>query len=367
MIYERLTCRLCGDRVRPVFALTPTPIANAFPARPDAGAERYRLELAQCRACAHVQVRDVVPDALLYADYRYETPAALAPELAGRARALRRAYPQARRVLEIGSNNGLFLDALLDAGFDAFGIDPAAPPQAKNAIRAPFGAEVAANLGAFDLVLANNVLAHIDDLDDVFRGIERVLAWDGALVFEVQYLPALVASGAFDMIYHEHRDYHTVAPLKAFLRRYGLRMTRADMIPEHGGSVRITADRGDLELWGPSEAPIDWSAFAELVNAAKAALLEQLDGCAPVVAFGATAKACTLIHHFGIAASIAYCVDSTPAKQGRYIAGTDILIRGMDALPPDGSPVLLTAWNHAEIIKRKYPQFDYIEPFKEIA
>ena len=365
MLRERLTCRLCGDRVAPVFALTPTPIANAFPAKPDAGAERYRLELVQCCSCAHVQVRDVVPDAVLYADYRYETPAALAPDLAARARALRRDYPQARRVLEIGSNNGLFLGALREAGFDTFGVDPAAA-ESENVIRAPFTGYLAAQLGAFDLVLANNVLAHIDDLDDVFRGIERVLAWNGALIFEAQYFPALVEAGAFDMIYHEHRDYHTVAPLKAFLRRYGLRMKRADMLPAHGGSVRITADRGDLELWGPAEKPVDWAAFTDRVNAAKASLVEQL-GAERVVAFGATAKACTLIHHFGIADRIEYCVDSTPAKQGRYIAGTDIQIEGMEALPADGSRILLTAWNHAEIIKRKYPQFDYIEPFKEIA
>lgn len=367
MLRERLTCRLCGAAVKPVFALTPTPIANAFPAKPDAGAERYRLELAQCGACSHVQVRDVVPDAVLYADYRYETPQALAGALAGRARALRAEYPQAQRVLEIGSNNGLFLEALREAGFEAFGVDPSAAPM-EHAIRAPFTQELAATLGAFDLVLANNVLAHVDDLDDMFRAIERVLAWNGALVFEVQYLPALLDAGAFDMIYHEHRDYHTIAPLKPFLRRHGLRMTSANMIPAHGGSVRITADRGTLELWGPTEYAADWGAFAARVNAAKASVREQI-GTDTVIAFGATAKACTLIHHFGLADNIAYCVDSTPAKQGRYIAGTNIKIYPTDTLPQhaDYKRILLTAWNHAEIIKKQHPTFDYIEPFKEIA
>ena len=365
MLHERLTCRLCGDSVRPVFALTPTPIANAFPAKPDAGAERYRLELAQCRSCAHVQIRDVVPDEVLYRDYRYETPQALAGALTARAKALRAEYPQARRVLEIGSNNGLFLDALRAAGFEAFGVDPAAAPM-EYAIRAPFTAELAAKIGQFDLILANNVLAHIDDLDDVFRGIALALAADGALIFEVQYLHAMVESGAFDMIYHEHRDYHTLAPLKPFLSRHGLYMADARMIDDHGGSVRVTANRGGFEYWF-TEKQIDWSAFAWRINAAKEELLRDIFD-ERVIAFGATAKACTLIHHFGIANRIIYCVDSTPAKHGRYIAGTGIEIRPPESMPArSGHRVLLTAWNHAEIIKKQYPQFDYIEPFKEIA
>lgn len=367
MMHDRLTCRLCGGIVKPVFALSPTPIANAFPGTPDRDAERYRLELAQCRDCTHVQVRDVIPDAVLYADYRYETPSALAAGLVASAHRLRAAYPNARRVLEIGSNNGLFLDALRGAGFDAFGVDPAAS-KSDYAIRAAFSNKLAWMLGEFDLVLANNAFAHIDDLNDVFLGVKKVLADKGALIFEVQYLPALITTGAFDMIYHEHRDYHTVAPLKPFLRRFGLVMTGSELIGAHGGSLRVTASRTGEEFSMPEDARIDWSSFAERINAAKASLREQM-GDDRIIAFGATAKACTLIHHYGLQDRIEYCVDSTPAKQGRYIAGTNIKIFPVETLYQSKSArrILLTAWNHAAIIKKQHPDLDYIEPFKELA
>lgn len=367
MLYERLTCRLCGGLVKTVFALSPTPIANAFPPQKDRDADCYRLELCQCTACAHVQIRDVIPDQILYTNYRYETPSATAGALVKRAHRLRDLYPEARKVLEIGSNNGLFLDALRYTGFEAFGVDPASPDR-KDALRVAWSSSLAGLLWKFDLIVANNVFAHIDDLDDVFRGIDTALSTNGSLVFEVQYLPALITTGAFDMIYHEHRDYHTLEPLKPFLRRHGLVMTGAELFGDHGGSLRVTAKRAGDEFAMPEDARIDWGAFAERINAAKTSLLEQMSDDR-IVAFGATAKACTLIHHFGLQDRIEYCVDSTTAKHGRYIAGTNIKIHPVETLYQSKSEkrILLTAWNHAEIIKNQHPEFDYIEPFKEIA
>lgn len=366
MQHERLTCRLCGGLVKPVFALSPTPIANTLRAHPDTEAVRYRLELAQCRACWHVQIRDVVPDAELYSDYRYATPGATRPAQEQRARRLAKEHPRAKCVLEIGSNNGILLHALRKEGFTALGVDPAGDHG--TSMRVAFTSALAEKLCKFDLVIANNVFAHIDDLDDVFKGIALALADDGALVFEVQYLPAMVKAGAFDMIYHEHRDYHAVAPLKPFLARHGLRMTKIDMIADHGGSLRVTARRDGVEAEWNDDSHVNWSAFAVRVNNAKAALLDQMNG-KRVIALGATAKACTLIHHFGIQDRIEYCVDSTPAKHGRYIAGTNIKIHPVETLYQSKSvkSILLTAWNHAAIIKQQHPDFDYIEPFKEIA
>jgi hypothetical protein len=245
------------------------------------------------------------------------------------------------------------------------GVDPCAP-LGIGAVGQPFTYELARKMPPVDLIVANNVLAHVDDLWDVFHGIDHLLKEDGALVFEVQYFPSMVSSGLFDMIYHEHRDYHTLNPWPRFLKRFGLVITQVDFIDTHGGSIRLFCERPgigkdvDIDI-------IDWRAFKHRIEAEKCSLLEQIHAVTgPLVAFGATAKACTLIHQLGIAERIDFCIDSTESKQYRYLPGTDIQI-----LPPDRllattkKSILLTAWNFESAIRAQYPQAHFIVPFKE--
>lgn len=352
-------CRMCFQYGRVQLALTPTPIANSFPATPDQDAKRYPLELVECLGCGHVQLADWPQ--VDWVDYRYATPDAVRPHLEDAARRLRSEYPEAKTVLEIGCNNGLYLDVLRKEGFTATGVDPST----KVGIAKPFGESVARTLEPVDLIVANNVLAHVDDLWDVFRGIDRLLKDDGALVFEVQYFPDLVKNGAFDMIYHEHRDYHTISPWVAFLKRFGLIIRRTDNISTHGGSVRITCERPGLRNWIWCNEEIDWRAFKRRIAEAKQDVLDQvLNTPGPIVAFGATAKACTLIHHFGLADLIDYAVDSTPAKQGRYIPGTAIQIHEPTAQAMNVT-FLLTAWNFEKAIRAQYPMNRFIVPFSQ--
>jgi SAM-dependent methyltransferase len=343
-----------------MLALTPTPIANSFPAEPDTHAERFPLEVQQCLRCGHVQLRQRVT--VDWVDYKYATPDANRPHLANAAKEIRFRYPHFKTALEIGSNNGLYLEELQRVGLDAYGVDPCA----KVGIAAPFSSDLAKTLPPVDLIVANNVLAHVDDLWDVFRGIDAMLKDDGALVFEVQYLPAMIESGAFDMIYHEHRDYHTLGPWVPFLKRWGLVITRIQYPETHGGSIRVFCERPGRALAVPYEE-IDWRAFKARIQRAKTQVQQQVlavDG--PIAAFGATAKATTLLHHFGLTDAITYCVDSTPAKQGRYLPGTTIPIcdpAGLRESPP--AAVLLTAWNFESVIRAQYPHLHFIVPFKE--
>jgi SAM-dependent methyltransferase len=360
VIRERTDCRLCSARVRPVFALSPTPIANNYRPHPDASADRYPLELSQCESCGHVQLRHVITG--LFDDYKYVTPSAVSTHLLPRAQRLREEYPNAERVLEIGSNNGLNLLCLRAQGFDAYGIDPAATGD-YNEVGYFSAAWAESRLvdETYDLIVANNVLAHIDDLHGVFDGIEMLLAVDGALIFEVQSFAALVAMRAFDMIYHEHLDYHTIDPLKEFIRRRGLVMTACERIPTHGGSLRVTV-RTSGEWTKETDAPTDWSGFADGVNGTKSRVRETLRG-RKVVALGAAAKATTLIHHCGIADHILYACDDTPEKQFRYIPGTDIQI--LPSVNLSGHPAFLTAWNYEKEFRAKYPNNEIINPFAE--
>ena len=343
-----------------MLALTPTPIANSFPAEPDTHAERFPLEVQQCLRCGHVQLRHRVT--VDWVDYKYATPDANRPHLANAAQEIRVRYPHFKTALEIGSNNGLYLEELQRVGLDAYGVDPCA----RVGIAEPFSQRLAETLQPVDLIVANNVLAHVDDLWDVFRGIDSLLKDDGALVFEVQHLPAMIENGAFDMIYHEHRDYHTLGPWVPFLKRWGLVITRIQYLETHGGSIRVFCERPGRALAVPYEE-IDWRAFKARIQRAKTQVQQQVlavDG--QIAAFGATAKATTLLHHFGLTEAITYCVDSTPAKQGRYLPGTTIPIcdpAGLREAPP--AAVLLTAWNFESVIRAQYPHLHFIVPFKE--
>ncbi len=359
MITEKTTCRLCNAPVKPVFALTPTPIANAYADKPDSNADRYPLELTECTECSHVQQRYVISD--LFRDYKYTTPATVARYLEPTAKLIRERFPKARNLLEIGSNNGTYLKILRDYGFDVVGIDPAATGY-KN-VKGYFTEEWAKESKYFkyDIIVANNVLAHIDDLQDVFRGINHLLADDGALIFEVQYFPDLVKEAAFDMIYHEHMSYHTVEPLKAFIKRFGLVITNVDHMPLHGGSIRITARRSGNETVF-QENPIDWIDFAKRVEITKEKIREKVKG-KKMIAFGAAAKATTMIHHTGIAENIIYCVDDTLEKQFRYIPGTDIRILPTSNAK-DGDTIFCFAWNYEKEIREMFPNSELIHPFK---
>lgn len=358
---KTMLCRLCSSIGRTRLSLTPTPVANSYTMLSDTDAVRYPLDVMECLNCGHIQLRHRVP-VPFDRQYAYATPAAMRPHLAEAADTLRRHYPTATQVLEIGCNNGLYMEELQRVGFSVTGVDPSACPS-KHVLSMPFTHATIARMSPVDLIVANNVLAHVDDLRDVFQGIDQLLTNEGALIFEVQYFPWLVKRTAFDMIYHEHRDYHTLAPLVPFLKRHGFVITRVDFLAVHGGSVRVYCERHG-QGWSIPDEPLDWCEFTARIAQAKLDVIEQLDLAGDqVIAFGAPAKACTLIHHCGIADRIAFCVDDTPAKQHKFIPGTDIRILPTSRLKHNHVPMLLLAWNYEQEIRAQYPDQQFIVPF----
>lgn len=372
MNYERKNCRLCGAGVTPRLILTPTPIANAFAETSDEGATRYNLGLTQCDSCGHVQIGYVIDGSLLFTAYQhYATPPAMCAYLEDCAATMRRKYPKAEFVVEIGSNNGLNAGILRKYFEHVEEVDPGGTSYL--CMKVPFTAEFSKHFVNVDLIVANHVFAHIDDLDDVFKGVSLCLADDGALVFEVQYFPDMVRLGAFDMIYHEHRDYHTLNPLSAFARKHGLVLTEYERVPHiQGGSIRVTMKKQGIECALPDES-IDWDAFRSSIAAGVENIkrMTAADGVLTHgddwIVFGAAAKACTLLHHAGIADRVMYAVDDTPAKQGKYIPGTRIKILPVNTLYQSKSTknLFLAAWNYAEVIKKAHPTFKFKVPFQK--
>ncbi|MGA2500050.1 MAG: class I SAM-dependent methyltransferase [Tepidisphaeraceae bacterium] len=387
--WKRHGCRACGaSALVQVLSLGEMPPANAF-LRPDELTRpepRFPLSLRLCERCGMVQLGHVVPPQLLFRSYLFFTSSSL--RMTDHFSALMTANANAYvrpggLVVEIGSNDGTALSSIQRRDVRVLGIDPARNVSVMAAARGvptvsefftePLGREIARVAGHASLIVACNVLGHIDDLDDVCRGVDALLASDGALVFEVPYLRELMDRGEYDTVYHEHLSYFAVRPLATLLNRHGLRLEKVELMPVHGGTLRGTALRGggcsdDVQRLIAAEAGSGvgerraWAAFAQRVEAGRAALRDRLLGLraagTKVIGYGAPAKGSVVLNYCGIGTDLLPVVlDSTPAKQGLHVPGTHQPILPPSALPKeDPGMLLLLAWNHApEILEREKP------------
>src|SRR5258707_7871276 len=224
---HRNDCRLCGvSKLDKVLSLAPIPLANAFVTRENLSAVQphFPLDVWLCEACGHVQLLDVIDSRVLFEHYVYVsgTSPAFVRHFEQYADYVVRSFspPANGFVVEIGSNDGTLLKFFRERGRRVLGVDPAQEiGEATRSLGIPtitgfftpqLAETILAEHGLADVIAANNVLAHIDDLSSVMQGIVRLLAPSGVLVFEVAYLADLVEKILFDTIYHEHIDYHSV-------------------------------------------------------------------------------------------------------------------------------------------------------------
>ena len=394
LYHRRETCRLCGSRdLEDVMSLTPTPPANAFVSAEKRGESQpvFPLDLFFCRRCAHVQLLDVVNADYLFAHYVYVsgTSRVFVEHFRRYAETMIRQYlptPPAL-VVDIGSNDGTLLRHFADRGYTIVGVDPAQEiAQAATASGTPtlpefFTAEVAVRIrdqyGPADLVAANNVFAHADDLDAVVDGVKAVLTPDGVFVFEVSYLADVIEKTLFDTIYHEHLAYHTVAPLVRFFHKHGLKLIRIERVETHGGSIRCVAQRAggarradgsvaaavELERRLGLDQPQTIVEFSRRIDGLREefrVLISDLKARGHSFAgFGAPAKATTLMYHFGIGPeTLEFIVDDSPLKQHLFTPGLHIPVLPADELykrKPD--EVIVLAWNFAESIMDAHDGF----------
>ncbi len=391
---RRSDCRLCGAKdLELVFQLAPTPPANAFIRRtdPKKDQEKFPLDLFLCRACGHLQLRDVVDPAVLFEHYVYVSGTSPVfvkhfQEYAGDLMS-RFALKKGGLVVDIGSNDGTLLRFFKEAGMKTLGVDPAQEiAEAANAagietINDFFTPELAAAIrkehGPAAAVTANNVFAHADDLKGVLEGVRALLADEGIFACEVSYLADMVRGTLFDMIYHEHVAYHAAAPLKRFLEANGFELLEAVKVETHGGSLRAIAQKkggprrsgksvgerlAEEEALGLSK-PETFKAFARQIEARKTELLDLIKKLKAegkkIAGFGAPAKATTLMHHFGLGQDVLdFIVDDSPWKQGLLSPGLHIPVVTAEELrksKPDY--LLILAWNFAEPIMKKNKAF----------
>jgi SAM-dependent methyltransferase len=385
----RTDCRLChSDELDLVVQLTPTPPANALVAPADAGSptRTFPLEVYLCRGCGHAQLLEVVDAGDLFGDYRYLTGAS--PSLIGYAEEYADAVLAGTGagpgvgVLEIGSNDGTQLSAFARRGLRVLGVDPAPRPvAAANERGIPsvlgfFGSGLRDRLepaAPFDLIVANNVMAHIDDLDAVVELVTELLSQDGTFVVEVGYLGDVIAGTLFDVIYHEHLAYHAVGPFVRFFDRHGLAVAHVERSRMQGGSIRLYVRRrrsgvdpaGSVAEFVAAErahglqSPETFAAFAARVARLRTELRELVLPMAEsgdrIWGYGAAAKATTLLYHFGLGEVIEAVVDDNPIKQGLLTPGHHIPVLAPSRLY-DGNPeqVIVFAWNYLDHIERTH-------------
>jgi SAM-dependent methyltransferase len=384
---EPAVCRSCGrPNLHTFLSLGKTPLADALVQVEDfADAEaRYPLDVAFCVDCSLVQILEEVPPEQLFVD-NYLYFSSVSAELMGHARehvtgliAKRGLGPHSLAV-EIASNDGYLLRNFVERGIPVLGIDPA-PEQSDAANRSGvetwpefFGPSLARRLvderRPADVVIANNVMAHVPDLNGFVEGVATILADDGIATIENPYVRDLVDHCEFDTIYHEHHCYFSCTAVDALVRRHGLHLNEIEYFPDlHGGTLRWVLGRKsepsamvDEYLLAERDAgltsPAYYEGFSERVDALKRklhALLERLrrEG-ATLAAYGAAAKGATMLNVVGIGTDLVeYVVDRNLHKQGRLMPGTHQPILDPSVLVerrPDF--LLLLAWNFEREIR----------------
>ncbi len=384
-------CRSCRSTdLRLVLSLGLMPLTDAYvdPDAVDQTEPRFPLDLAFCSECSLVQILHTVPPEAMFEDYQYyssisETLLAHSRDHARELIGSRRLGPDSL-VMELASNDGYLLKNFLEAGIPVLGIDPArgladaAEAAGIPTLREFFGVELAGRLKAegrrADVLIANNVLAHVPDLNGFVAGIATVLEDDGIARIEVPYVKDLIDNLEFDTIYHEHLCYFSVIALRSLFERHGLFLNEVDHLGIHGGSLRLTVAPtvnigGSVHTYLEMEEQAgltrydyyrEFAARVEEVQTALKSLLEDLKRSGKrIAAYGAAAKGTILLNSAGITGDLVdYVVDRNPHKQDLLLPGVRLPIHDPARLDDDRPDYLVVlAWNIADEIMSQ--QEDY--------
>jgi hypothetical protein len=392
--HRRETCRVCDDGQLGIFlSLGPMPLANAFLRSPEefAGEPRYPLDLSFCESCSHLQLVDVIDPAVLFKEYLYVTGTSETMNEHNRQHATALAEElelgTGDLVVEVASNDGSLLRWFRTIGTRTLGIEPAANiaelarESGVETVTTFFDSVAADDIveryGLARLVIAKNVLAHVDDPRDFLVGCGRLAGTTGVIVIEVPYVADMVERGEYDTVYHEHLSYFSMTSLIRLSETAGLVVDRVNRLPIHGGSLQLmlrsrAADTGhcpDALALAAAErtAGLDqlarYEEFAADAFRNRDAVREMLEGLAregrSIAAYGAPAKGNTLLNWCGIGTSLVeFTVDRNPLKVGMFTPGMHLPVHPVSTLlsrQPDCA--LLLTWNLADEIRNQQGEY----------
>jgi SAM-dependent methyltransferase len=376
------TCRFCGSKLEYVFAdLGSSPLANSYLSADQINAMEpfYPLRALVCAKCFLVQLEEVEAPEHIFSDYAYFSSYSSSwLEHSRRYAELmveRLALGSSSHVVELASNDGYLLQFFHERGISVLGVEPAAnvaDVAREKGIRthvAFFGRDTARSLAASssaDLLIGNNVLAHVPDLNDFVAGMQLLLKPGGVITMEFPHLMRLIEDNQWDTIYHEHFSYFSFLTVGRVFEAHGLRLFDVEELPTHGGSLRIFAAHAqdedkpesgsvhelrDRERAAGYEDLETYLGYSRRVEADKRQILEfliDLKGQGLRLAgYGAPAKGNTLLNFCGIRRDfLEYTCDLNPHKQNHFLPGSHIPIRSPDALREDRPDVVfILPWN----------------------
>ena len=383
---DRPSCRSCGHALSvDVVDLGLSPPSNALtpPDALDRDETFYPLHAYVCDRCFLVQLDVFATPAELFRDYRYFSSYSttwLAHAEAYAAEMTRRGIGPGSRVVEVASNDGYLLRNFVARGVPVLGIEPASNvaavareagvPTLDEFFGTALAQRVRVEFGAAHLIVANNVLAHVPDLNDFVGGFAALLASDGVVTIEFPHLLRTIAGMQFDTVYHEHFSYLSLIALAPLFARHGLEIVEVTELPTHGGSLRVfVAPRGSRAI-DPSVGSVlaaeraagldridTYAAFSTRVARIKddfvAFLHDAKRAGKRVAGYGAAAKATTLLNYAGVGADLLpYVADKSPHKQGYLVPGVRVPIVAPDRIRADRPDyVVIFPWNVEDEIR----------------
>ncbi len=388
-------CLICGSKkLTRYLSLGNAAPANSYLTKMQLKKKEFKapLEVYFCHNCHLAQLLHIVDRAYIYRHYDYfsSTSPMLVKHFEEYALEVFNRFPKQARhlVVDIGSNDGVLLKPFKNLGAKVLGIDPAkniakiANSEGIETIADFFSSKKVPGLikkyGKAEIITSNNTLAHTDALHDIFEGVREFLDDKGVFVFEIQYLADLLSHNEFDNTYHEHICFHAVSPLIFLLKMHSMKMIDVIHTDTHGGGIMVFAAHESASfptskavgefLENESQLGLNklstYKKFALRPPLVKKKLTKMLLDLKKkgkkITAYGASAKATTLLQYCGIGANIIdYITDSAPSKIGKFTPGTHIPIVPEDTLKKQTpNYIVITAWNYAQhIMEKKEPWF----------
>ncbi len=378
-------CRVCGGGFNHYLSLGLSPLANNLNDKKNDSNDLYPLDLNFCNQCSNSQLSVVVPPEKMFDNYFYlsSTSQQFRDHFVDIAKELKTdlKLKNTSVVVDIGSNDGIFLDPLKNLGINAIGIEPAknvakiANSKKLTTLPEYFSDKTVNKIikkhGKVDVVTAFNVFAHGDGLKDILKNTEELLKKNGEFIFEIQYLLRTLKDVTFDNIYHEHVNYWCFLAILNFFEDSQMKVYKVKEVETHGGSLRVYATKNknkrmhksvrqyiEIEKKHKLDKYPTYLEFARKVEDTKKKSLEMINEIKSekkkIIGYGAPAKATTILNYFGLNdKDFLYTIDENSLKQNKFIPGTNIQIKNVkDIKPSDYDYVLVLAWNFFDLIKK---------------
>ena len=387
----KTSCRVCGGGLNHYLSLGLSPLANNLNDKKNASNDLYPLDLNFCKQCSNSQLSVVVPPEKMFNNYFYlsSTSKQFRDHFVDIAKELKNDLKLKNKsvVVDVGSNDGIFLDPVKKLGIKAIGVEPAknvakiANSKKLTTLPEYFDKKTVKKIikkyGKVDVVTAFNVFAHGDGLKEILKNTEELLKKDGEFIFEIQYILRTIKDLTFDNVYHEHVNYWCLLAILNFFEDSEMKVYKVKEVDTHGGSLRVYATKNsnkrihksvaqyiEIEKKNKLDKLDTYYKFAKDVENIKLNSLEKINKILAddknIIGYGAPAKATTVLNYFGISdAYLKYVLEDSEIKHNKYIPETNIQIKSKNEVNVDKYEyILVLAWNFFDaIVKNNKNEF----------